>query len=62
MTKERPPMLTKPAGVFLQLLGAVAVIVGIAMLASDSKELGVVATLIGVGLLWFGRQTRPRQT
>jgi hypothetical protein len=52
-------MLSKPVGIFLQLLGAVAVMVGIATLASGALVLGgVVMTLFGVGLLWLGRQTR----
>jgi hypothetical protein len=55
-------MLTRPAGVFLQLLGAVAVIAGIAMLASDIPWFGgVVVTLIGAGLLWLGQQTYHRK-
>jgi len=58
MAEERKPMFTKPAGVFLQLLGAVGVIVGIGMLASGGMGGGVVATLVGVGLLWLGRQSR----
>jgi hypothetical protein len=52
-------MFTKPAGCFIQLLGAVAVIVGILMLASGYWALGSVAvTLVGVALLWRGRQMR----
>jgi hypothetical protein len=61
MAKERKPMFTKPAGVFLQLLGAVAVIGGTGMLASGGMEGGVVATIVGFGLLWLGRQTHPRK-
>jgi hypothetical protein len=52
-------MFTKPAGCFIQLLGAVAVIVGILMLASGYWALRSVAvTLVGVALLWRGRQMR----
>jgi hypothetical protein len=54
---ERKPMFSKPAGVFLQLLGAVAVIAGGLMVDSGSGG-SAVAILVGVGLLWLGRQTR----
>ena len=54
-------MLTKLAGVFLQLLGAAGIIVGLGMLASRDTGLGsVVMTLLGAGLLWLGRQTHSR--
>jgi membrane protein implicated in regulation of membrane protease activity len=57
-----PPMLTRPVGVFLQVLGAVAVIAGSAMLAFDIPWFGgVVVTLIGAGLLWLGQQTYRRK-
>ena len=52
-------MLTKAAGVFLQLLGAAGIIVGLGMLASRDTGLGsVVMTLVGAGLLWLGRQSK----
>jgi hypothetical protein len=55
-------MLTKLAGVFLQLLGAAGIIVGLGMLASRDPGLrSVVITLIGAGLLWLGRQTHSRK-
>ena len=56
--RQRRPMFTKPAGVFLQLLGAAAVIVGVMMFAAAAQGPGVVALIVGVGLLWLGRQTR----
>jgi hypothetical protein len=54
-------MFTKPAGIFLQLLGAVAVVGGVLLLAVTAVGSGLVAALIGVGLLWLGRQTHPRK-
>lgn len=51
-------MFTKPAGIFLQLLGAAAVIVGVMMFAATAQGPGVVALIVGVGLLLLGRQTR----
>ena len=54
-------MLTKLAGVFLQLLGAAGIIVGLGMLASREPGLsGVVMAFLGAGLLWLGRQTHSR--
>jgi hypothetical protein len=55
-------MFTKPEGVFLQLLGPVALIGGIVMLVSGVAIVpGVVVVFVGVGLFWLGRQTHPRK-
>ena len=52
-------MFTKAAGVFLQLLGGLAVFMGVASLTKDGvNPFGVVAILVGVGLMWLGRRTR----
>jgi membrane protein implicated in regulation of membrane protease activity len=52
-------MLTKPAGVFLQMLGWAVLIIGVLlMVASGGLVLGgVLALVLGLGLLWFGRRT-----
>lgn len=57
---SKPPLLTKPAGWFVQLIGAVVVIVGVLM-TSTRTEAGIVTLVIGLALLWLGRQTRPRE-
>jgi hypothetical protein len=53
-------MLTKPAGCFVQGIGAFAVILGVIVLAGTESFVGfgVVAVLVGLGLLWLGRKTR----
>ena len=52
-------MFTKPTGVFLKLLGGLALFMGVASLSKDGVKLfGVVAILVAVGLMWLGRQTR----
>jgi membrane protein implicated in regulation of membrane protease activity len=52
-------MLTKPAGVFLQMLGWASLIIGVLlMVASGGLVLGgVLALVLGLGLLWVGRRT-----
>jgi hypothetical protein len=57
----RPPLLTKPAGVFAQLLGAVLVLGGLAALNAGAYGLGIVLIVASVGLFWLGRQTGPRE-
>jgi hypothetical protein len=53
-------LLTKPAGVFVQLLGAVLLISGFAGLNVGAYGLGIVLIVASVGLFWLGRQTHPR--
>jgi len=48
--------LTKPAGVFVQLLGAGSLIVGLLSMIAGFYEVGIVGVLIGLGLLWVGGQ------
>jgi hypothetical protein len=59
----RPPLLTKPAGVFVQLLGALVLFAGLAMLGTghaDGITLGIVLIIAAIGLFGLGRQTKPR--
>lgn len=54
-------MLTKPAGVFVQIVGGLVLIVGVLMLTDLSHGMlgtALTATGAGVGLLWMGRATR----
>ncbi len=55
----KPPLLPKPLGLFIQLLGLLALI-GIS--AEESFSIGsvIAGLLVGVPLLWIGRQTHPR--
>jgi membrane protein implicated in regulation of membrane protease activity len=52
-------VLTKPAGVLLQILGGAILLVGVLlMMASGGLVLGgVLALTLGLALLWFGRRT-----
>lgn len=59
MAELRKPLLTKPAGVFVQILGLVTLLSGLAMLVRSRENTlaGVMVVLIAIGLFWFGRQT-----
>jgi hypothetical protein len=50
-------MLTKPAGVFVQLLGLIA-LVGVPASMGYSTGSWIVGLLVCLGLLWLGRKTR----
>ena len=54
----RKPLLTKPAGVFMPILGLVVLMMGFVI--AEGPSLGLSFLLIAGGLIWFGRQTRPR--
>ena len=56
----RKPLLTKPAGVFIQLLGVFFLFLGFLMLVINVM-LGILVIALAIGLLWLGRQTHPRQ-
>ena len=51
--------LTKPAGVFFQLVAALLILVGIGALG-QSIFWGIVALAVGVWMLWQGRQPAKR--
>ena len=44
-------MLTKPAGVFLQMLGGAILIIGVLLMVASGGV--VLALVLGLGLLWF---------
>ena len=56
---QRPPLLTKPAGVFVQLLGLVFLIPSVLLLAGK-PVLGLFVFGAAIALFWLGRQTKPR--
>lgn len=58
-TMAKPPLLTKPLGVFVQLLGLVAIL-GTPMQQGFSTGSIIVGLIVGFLLLWLGRQTQPR--
>jgi hypothetical protein len=62
ITELRKPLLTKPAGVFVQILGLLFLLPGLAMLVGGGGPTlaGGWVVLLGIGLLWLGRQTGPR--
>ena len=53
-------MLTKPAAVFVQLIGLLSGLLGLGVLAAQNSA-GLVPLALGVGLvIWGGRATRER--
>jgi len=62
MTQSRKPLLTKPAGIFVQLLGFIVLLAGVSMstVGGDESVVGVFLSAFAIGLFWFGRQTKPR--
>jgi hypothetical protein len=58
-TMAKPPLLTKPLGMFVQLLGLVAIL-GIPMQQGFPTGSIIVGLIVGFLLLWLGRQTQPR--
>jgi membrane protein implicated in regulation of membrane protease activity len=63
MAESRKPLLTKPAGVFVQIVGLLALLPGLAMLAGGGGTTfaGVLVVLLAISLFWIGRQTQPRE-
>ena len=59
MEKKRP-QLTKPAGCFVQLVGAVVVIVGLGQFIEDPPRVvgGICYLALGGAILLLGRKTR----
>jgi hypothetical protein len=60
MVKYRKPLLTKPAGVFVQLMGLFCLFSGFFALAFN-KMIGILVIALAIGLFWLGRQTHPRK-
>jgi len=62
MTQSRKPLLTKPAGVLVQILGFFAILAGVVMLPGGGYRTvaGVFLSASAIGLFWLGRQTKPR--
>lgn len=52
--------LTRPAAVFVQVIGGFTTIVGVLMLAGG-QGVGVPILLLGLGLLYVGSPRRPSQ-
>jgi hypothetical protein len=50
--------LTKPAGVFVQVLGGAALVLGLVSVLAGHMGAGTIVTLIGAGLMAIGRQTK----
>lgn len=51
------PKPTKPAGCALQVVGGIFAICGVMMMAAPGfLSIGILSCLIGIGLLWWGRQ------
>ena len=57
---EKKPLLTKPAGCFVQLVGAVVVFVGLGQFIEDPPRIfqGICCLAIGGLILLLGRKTR----
>jgi hypothetical protein len=55
-------LVSKPAGVFLQLIGAALIFGGIVNVSGSSGNgpTGVLLFILGGGLLWIGRKTKVR--
>lgn len=47
---------TKPLGCLYQIIGGLLLLGGLASFAEKISLIGVVVFLLGVGLLWWGRQ------
>ena len=60
MGKTGKPLLTKPAGVFVQLLGLFFLLASPFAFARGGALPGVLVALVAIGCFWLGRQTRPR--
>ena len=56
--KQKKAMVTRPAGCVLQLVAAVLIIGGVLGLAGGETATGLVMILIGIPILYFGRQTK----
>lgn len=63
MARSRKPLLTRPAGVFVQILGLLFLLPGLAMLAGGGGTTiaGILVVLLAIGLFWLGRHTEPRK-
>jgi hypothetical protein len=55
MGEYRKPLLTKPAGVFVQLLGVFSLFSGFLMLAAGGSitMLGILVIALAIGLFWL---------
>lgn len=51
-------MLTKPAGVFAQLIGAIVILFSLPFWFTGATATGFFIALLGAGLMWLGRQTK----
>lgn len=63
-SEDASPLLTKPAGVFCQLLGLFLLGTGsFILIARDGGPiLGILPLLAAAAFFWLGRQTKPRRT
>jgi hypothetical protein len=52
---KRRPWFTKPAGVFVQLVSAVVLVVGLVMIAARPAP-GALVLALGIFGMWAGRQ------
>jgi hypothetical protein len=60
MNNAKKPPLTKPAGCFVQFVGAIVIFYGLSQFIADPPKIfsGIVALAIGGVILLLGRKTR----